>query len=155
MSQNIVSPAELSPGMKVTVLEWLPDQIDNPFSALMGGGEASNPFSSEPNPASNKKITLGTRTEYCGEVLSVLAIDLPFIAITQDKFEGMPFQVPIKLDTRRLKLKEVSKEYVAAMRPPDLSGSMGGTLGKLIAELRKVNEEQGLGKNPSGPNGLF
>jgi hypothetical protein len=48
---------------------------------------------------------------YQGDVLKVLAVDLPFIAAQWDTFSH-----PIKLDTRKFGLRKLSPEYVAAMQ---------------------------------------
>ena len=66
-----------------------------------------------------------------GEVLIVLAIDLPYVAVRyEDEYESDRFVT--KIDTRRTRLMELSDEYVLAMYPH---------LTKVIKEKNKKNEQ--------------
>lgn len=100
MSNKQVSPGELAVGQYITILEWTPWEVadidlDNPFSIL------------------------GTKTKthrdhsWCGDVLKVEAVDLPYIVVSHPN-DGYLYGSNTKLDTRRVKLMELSEAYVKA-----------------------------------------
>lgn len=99
LPNKIISPGELAVGQYITVYEWLPSEvIDHAFGRLFGGATTR----------------MYTDTAYCGDVLKVEAIDLPYIVISRPN-ESASYSGNTKLDTRQVKLMELSEEYVKAM----------------------------------------
>lgn len=54
---------------------------------------------------------------YCGDLLEVLAVDHPFVAVVIDKYRNSPHMNPVtSLNLLEIKIQKCSDEYVAAMR---------------------------------------
>jgi len=88
------SPFELERGIYITILEHIEDQAapPSPLGGLFGGAPS--------------KPTWGI-----GMVFRIVEIDHPFIAVKTQQ-EDTPRMV---LDTRKMKLKELSNEFVNAV----------------------------------------
>lgn len=90
-----ISPGEIAKGMMLTVLEW-------------------EPIVHEPDGY----FTTTTRTirdnSYKGDVLEVQAVDLPFIVVKNHT--GYSGERPITLDTRRVTLMELSRDFIEAAK---------------------------------------
>ena len=83
--------------MSITILEWAP-VVHEPdaFSAEITG------------------ITTATTHQdhsWCGDVLDVEAVQLPYVIVRE---RDSHLSSSIRLDTRRVKLMELTPEYVAA-----------------------------------------
>lgn len=101
MSANkIISDGELSVGQKVTVLAWKRLVVDELTGDFLTGGTQIQQRTIEDN-------------SFKGDVLEIKAVDLPFI-IVKVLSNGI-LKKPIKMDTRRVDLMELSNEYVAAL----------------------------------------
>lgn len=91
---------DLEVGMKVTVLKWHPREV--PGSGLLG-------------LLTNEGGGVATRTvqdhSWCGDVLVVTAINLPFVVV--DELTGSQLK-GVDLDLRRLDLMKISEEFIAA-----------------------------------------
>lgn len=90
---KVISPGELSKGQFITLLEWEPivHEADGFF----------------------RTTTYTVRdNSYKGDVLQVVAICLPFIVV--NNLNGCFGDNNIDLDTRRVKLMELTEEYVKA-----------------------------------------
>lgn len=98
----MLSPGEISTGMKVTVVEWKPREIPN-LSLF------SDPALTPPT------VTISGDRSFCGDVCEVMAVDLPYIIIRRLGETLDCFKKPTKIDTRECTLKELSPEYVTAM----------------------------------------
>ena len=85
----MLSIGELTRGMYVTVLDW------HTYEHTDGGVIFK---------------TIMDRS-YCGDVLEVMAVDLPYIVVKMDKYKSTT-----TLDTRRVSFKELSEEYVKALQ---------------------------------------
>ena len=100
MNNKIISNGELAIGQKVTVLSWKQILIDEVTGNFLTG-----------------ETQIQTRTvndnSYKGNVLEIVAIDLPYIAVINhsDNWQKKAF----KLDTRRVDLMELSEAYVKAI----------------------------------------
>ena len=96
-TSKILSPGEIAVGQFITVLEWLSREIPaDPFGGLFGGSPI---------------VTQHKDHSWCGDILKVEAVDLPYIVVRETYEKAKPFNI----DTRELKLMELSKEYVKAM----------------------------------------
>jgi len=96
---KIISPGELSVGQSVTIYEWLPRDVPpDPFSGLFGGATTA---------------TKHRDRSWCGDVLKVEAVDLPYVVVSHPNQSY--YDSNTKLDTREVKLMELSAEYVKAM----------------------------------------
>lgn len=97
--QKLISPGELSVGQFVTIYEWLPIDVPaDPFGGLFGGA------------------TVATKHQdhsWCGDVLKVEAVDLPYVVVSHPN--DRIFSHNTKLDTRQVKLMELSGDYVKAL----------------------------------------
>ena len=89
-----ISPGELAVGQYITVLEW------NPTTS-----ETSDGFF-------GTRVVTHTSQLWCGEVLQVTAVDLPYIVAK--KCSDHLSLTPARLDIRCCKLMELSPEYVEA-----------------------------------------
>jgi hypothetical protein len=70
----------------------------------------------EPGPT---RIVAGeplTDSSYVGELLEVLAVDLPFVAVIVDEERHVENMSPISLDLRRAQVQKCSAEFVKAMK---------------------------------------
>lgn len=95
----MLSPGEITKGMKITVVNWNPREI--PTFSL---------FDTQPATVTHED------TSWCGDVLEVLAVSLPYIVIRDVRsFRGHP----CRIDTRQCSLMELSAEYIAALTPND------------------------------------
>jgi hypothetical protein len=97
MSSKQISAGELAVGQFITVLEWIPWSSEMPGDGFL-----------------MTKTVIHTDYSWCGDVLKVLAVDLPYVAVQSINETWMASA--IQLDTRRVKLMELSPEYVAATK---------------------------------------
>ena len=99
--QKIISPGELAIGMFVTVYEWIPWDAPSFEGGLLGG----------------TTMVKHTDHSWCGDVLKVEAIQLPYVVVSLPNQGWLSSNV--RLDTRRVNLMELTPEYVeAAKRKP-------------------------------------
>ena len=92
---NNVSPGELKERMLVTILNWKPQE--EAMTANIGGESRTITYS--------KKDHKGE-----GEVLEILAVDLPYIVVCVHNVRG----ISATLDTRLVDLMEISLGFVEA-----------------------------------------
>jgi hypothetical protein len=95
----MISPGELTVGMQVTVHSWNPRDV--PRFDLIGGATT----------------VTHVDTSYCGDVLTVEALSLPYVVLRAFSHRPSPYDV-FRLDTRRANLMELSQEYVMASTKP-------------------------------------
>ncbi len=93
MSNKQISPAELAPGQFITVLSHAPEE-----------SESEDNFG-------NIRVIQKQEKSFIGDVLTVLAVDLPFVAVKEQKYNSK-----YALDTRKTILMELSPEYVKAFQ---------------------------------------
>ena len=108
-----ISPAELAPGMFVTVLENKPHIREDIVGGLL-----------------DAKILTATTQDRCGygDVLTVLVVELPYVVVRyENKYETS--RLVVQKDTRRTSFMELSDEYVLALHP------------YLLGEVKKNKEE--------------
>lgn len=93
--QKQISPAELAPGIFITVLRWLPREMES--AGMMG-------------------VQTLTHVDHSfeGDVLEVKAVQLPFVAVADCK--GC-LRHTFELDTRRCVLMELNRDYILALHP--------------------------------------
>ncbi len=95
---KILSPGELAVGQLITILEWLPRETSpDPFGGLFGSALVA---------------TQSRDRSWCGDVLKVEAVDLPYIVVKESYDNARPF----KIDTREARLMECSKAYIDALK---------------------------------------
>ena len=87
-----MSPGELSKGQFVTVYEWNP--VERESDGFMGVATK----------------TVHQDHSWCGDVLEIVHVELPYVLVKMHS--GWISDKPHELDTRRLKLMELSQEYV-------------------------------------------
>lgn len=92
---KLLSPGEVSVGQKVTVLSWKPREHIN----LGGFGDTA--------------VSVSQDRSYCGDVLEVTAVDLPFVVVKMLKGLYNSGR-PITLNTSELTLMELSDAFVTA-----------------------------------------
>jgi hypothetical protein len=87
---------DIEVGMNITVLEWHEQERRGFGGDGLFGGVTT--------------VTKYRDHSWVGDVMTVLAVDAPFVAAKHPRFD-----TAIELDTRRLRLAKVSDEYAAAM----------------------------------------
>lgn len=101
---SIITPGELAVGMFITVLSNKPFKQESMPGIIMGdviGGVETKTIVHEDNSGK-------------GDVLKVLAVQLPYIVVDcYSKFEKPDYR--FKFDVRRTEFMELTKEYVLAM----------------------------------------
>lgn len=91
-----ISPGELHVGQYVTILEWLPWTTES--LELFG----------------DTKTITHTDHSWCGDVLKIEVVQLPYVIVSHPN--DFYLTSSTKLDTRRLKLMELTPEYVEAAK---------------------------------------
>lgn len=90
---KIISPGEIAVNQYLTVFEW-------------------EPVIQEPDGIFTTNTITYRDNSYKGDILKVTAVDLPFVVV--ERIYGFSFGSPLTLDTRRVKLMELSPEFIAA-----------------------------------------
>jgi len=88
----MISSGEISKGMCVTILEW-------------------EPIIREPDGIFTMTQTVCKDNSWKGALLDVMAVQLPYIVVNE---RGNTYGQNITLDTRRVKLMELSSEFIEA-----------------------------------------
>jgi hypothetical protein len=97
----MLTPGEITVGMKITVVAWKPREV--PDLNLFG------------DPTITSTVTVINDRSWCGNVLEVIAVDLPYIVIRKLDETMECLKAPSRLDTRECSLKELKPEYVKAI----------------------------------------
>lgn len=97
----MLSAGEISKGMKITVISWKPREIPKLFD-----------YFEENDSWKTTSVKTFQDKSYCGDVLEVLAVDLPYVVVKDLKSKD---NYTAKLDTRECQLKELKQEYVDAL----------------------------------------
>lgn len=99
----MISPGELQAGQYITVHSWKPMEVTR-FPSLfeMMSGE----------PSGDTATRTHIDRSWCGDVLKVEALALPYITAKVLSRYASSISDVVKLDTRRVELMELSKEFV-------------------------------------------
>lgn len=87
----MITPGEITKGMALTVFEW-------------------EPVVREPDGLFTMTRTVHQDNSWKGAILDVEAVQLPYVVVHERGYEGRNFT----LDTRRVKLMELTPEFIEA-----------------------------------------
>lgn len=96
----MITPGELQKGQMVTVHHWIVQETE--LNPLNGGTAITTRQSLD--------------RSYCGDVLEVLAIALPYVSVVRRDLPPGCKPDPFRLDTRVAILMELSKEFVDSFK---------------------------------------
>jgi hypothetical protein len=88
----MISPGEIAVGMVLTILEW-------------------EPYVQEGDGIFTMTRTVQQDHSWEGELMEVTAVQLPYVVVIERRSKWL---IPITLDTRRVKLMELSDEFIKA-----------------------------------------
>lgn len=94
---KLLSPGEVSVGQKVTVMSWKPRESISSLGLLSQIADT---------------ITTHVDRSYCGDVLQVTAVDLPFVVVK--RLTGYTTGGAITLNASEMTLMELSDAFVTA-----------------------------------------
>ncbi len=108
---KFLAPDDIQKGMRVTVLENKP--LQDPFNSRPSFPLPGDEWKGNDNVAQATGIT---DRSYMGDVLTVTAVDYPYIALKKEsRYEHDRY--PVTIDIRRTTLMQLSDEYVRNICP--------------------------------------
>jgi len=128
MANSVISVGELAPGMKVSILEWKKNK-DESFET---GDTGIDGFIG----TLTKVISNQNNEEFCGDVLTVKAVQIPYVIVRLDRLVDTPGDMPIKIDSRKCVFMELSDQFIEASKRPvmpeftDMMNALMGMVGK-------------------------